>query len=607
MVKISGDYTGTPKQLWQKYHQLFIVILLLLLTWGSRFYYCSEFGLYSDDQYRIPLAMDWTWSEFFQYIGAVPFVLINFEAQGRALHPTLIMSLSFLGEQMGGLQAIYWIGYTIVATNTLLFYFLLKRLTNQPFFTVAAALAFALFPADTTQAFLTHALGVQPALTLLLLAFHLYITGRKVSQGVAYLLNFITLFCYERFFLVFIAAPLLRRQRWDKRLVWELLRHGLILAVMLGGVAIARRLGGEARVSERLREGTLFKMLADMVIGPFVGLSTFISQPIAALGELRLSWLVPLLLAFFAVAFVLRQLPILDRSGHPLQFQSLRLNQEVFQLERRFFFQDIGHWAIVGMVMLVMAYPLTLIGDVTSVSGRGSRVHVAAVIGAAILVACITSMLVFVASTYRKRPLVNWGLAVLFTLLLAFGFTVQKDYRNSWRYQQAMWTDIVRLSPDMTRGTFILIEIDDLKEGKEVATQGYSSRLLDTIYRFPPEWGGVRVTKPKFLSNPDHPTHQPVVYELKQGWYRRITSDPANENILVLDKRKGVPKVDSNNIILLENQNGRFVRRTSLTVEGKIFPLKQNDMNLKVVPFDKGVLYPHLVTDRVDRVRYLKD
>ena len=40
-------------------------------------------------------------------------------------------------------------------------------------FTLIGALVYCLFSADTTQAFITHSLGLQPSLTLLLLAFHI--------------------------------------------------------------------------------------------------------------------------------------------------------------------------------------------------------------------------------------------------------------------------------------------------------------------------------------------------------------------------------------------------------------------------------------------------
>ncbi|HCF27336.1 MAG TPA: hypothetical protein DEV81_09075, partial [Cyanobacteria bacterium UBA11049] len=217
-----------------------VLALFILITWTSRFYYFTQFGIYEDDHYRVPVAMAWNWSEFWQFLSLLPSNLIQMNGQGRMLHPSLIQTFSFLGEQLGGLSAIYLFGFCIVATNTILFYYLLKRLYNQPIFVIAGTLTFALFPADTTQAFLTHALGVQPALMLLLIAFHLYISKRRSFTFLSYLCIFTSLFIYEKFFLVFLAAPLLKQS--PKSLKRELIQHSMLLSGAFIAVAIARRL-----------------------------------------------------------------------------------------------------------------------------------------------------------------------------------------------------------------------------------------------------------------------------------------------------------------------------------------------------------------------------
>ena len=123
-----------------------ILVLLAITTWIAHFWHSASFGLYEDDLGRFAHSMGMTWSEFW---GAL-------QNQGRPLHEGLINLFLLLGFKLGGLPGIYLIGYIILTVNAFLFYGLLKRLSNQQVFVVTGALAFCLFPADTTQALPTH-------------------------------------------------------------------------------------------------------------------------------------------------------------------------------------------------------------------------------------------------------------------------------------------------------------------------------------------------------------------------------------------------------------------------------------------------------------------
>jgi hypothetical protein len=138
--------------------------------------------------------MEMTWSELGRTL--LDLFLMK-QGQGRPLHDGLVYLLSFIGFRLGGLHVLYWIGYAILTVNAFLFYTLLKRLSDQQVFAVTGALAFCLFPAHTVQTWLTIAFAVQPALMLLLIAIHCYLSDRK---KLSYLLIFGSLLCYETFF-----------------------------------------------------------------------------------------------------------------------------------------------------------------------------------------------------------------------------------------------------------------------------------------------------------------------------------------------------------------------------------------------------------------------
>src|SRR3979411_1032409 len=75
--------------------------------------------------------------------------------QGRALVFFLPDLLSFIGDKLGGLAAIYVVGFLVVTLNTFLCYRLLRvRVPVAP--AAVGAAVVCLFPADTTTILLTH-------------------------------------------------------------------------------------------------------------------------------------------------------------------------------------------------------------------------------------------------------------------------------------------------------------------------------------------------------------------------------------------------------------------------------------------------------------------
>ena len=157
-----------------------VLPLLFLVIWIAHFSLSYSFGLYEDDYSHIS---PWMTSEpsILMSILAVNFTVWP---QGRPLHFSFPKLFGYLGFQAAGLQGIYVIAAIILTLNAFLFYLLLKRVGSDTF-ALLGGLAFCLFPADTTRAFLTHAIGYQPSFTFLLIALHLYFSDlRKVSYVV---------------------------------------------------------------------------------------------------------------------------------------------------------------------------------------------------------------------------------------------------------------------------------------------------------------------------------------------------------------------------------------------------------------------------------------
>ena len=568
-----------------------ILVLLAITTWIAHFWHSASFGLYEDDLGRFAGAMGMTWSQVWG-------VLQN---QGRPLHEGPIYLFLFLGFKLGGLHVVYLIGYIILTVNAFLFYGLLKRLSNQQVFVVTGALAFCLFPADTTQALPTHFLGLQPSLTLLLLAFHCYLSGRRKSS---YLVILGTLLCYEAVFPMFLAAPLLKR-KWDSTTIKELFKHALFLGLIIASVFLIRKFTGESRVSN-LDIFSLIKSLRQMLYGPIVSMGTFLYRPIYLLlpnrdlatelknniGEL----LVFLPLCFVSFTWVLSQLKI-DTSRKLLDLKTL-VDGKLCRLEIPNGLKHFAKLSLIGLILLILSYPLALTLPPNLINGRGSRVHFPAVVGASILCACVCSTILLLGWTLGRKRLAAMGLAAFLTLLLGFGLLVQQDYKLAWQYQKAFWSDVVRLCPDVTDGTVIVVEPVGLHNPRQIMAHSWALPVvLEEIYQFPDDW-----------------KIPPRVYRLNPHWQNYIGSDG---NLLHLKKTtEWLPFiqpqhkdliVDSSNVILLDTNNGRMTRRTEpLSIGSQDFILK-DILTSEPSLFEKGSLYDYLINPPdSEPISYLK-
>jgi len=236
------------------------------LFWVARYWFSRYFGFYEDDITIIPSAFKMTFSELMNFITSY---ILQFQGQGRPLHHSFIYLFSWTDWRIAGLWGPYLIGYLITSINIGLFYWLLRKVTDR-LFALIGGISYLLFSADTTQAFLTLSLGLQPSIMLVLLAFHGYLSNWRLS---AYFLAFISLFYYETPFLVFLAAPLLKK-KWDWRLLKEFLFHGLVLGVMLGSDYFLRLKMGEGRLEGLDLHQMLAASVHQMILGPLTALRT---------------------------------------------------------------------------------------------------------------------------------------------------------------------------------------------------------------------------------------------------------------------------------------------------------------------------------------------
>lgn len=575
--------------------QVIIFPVLALVIWIANFWHSGSFGLYEDDWVRISTIVGLNWQQLLEKL------IENTAYQGRPFHDGSIFLFSFLGLKLGELQQTYGIGFALVCTNSWLFYLLLKKLYHHQVFALTGALTFCLFPADTTRDYLTHSLGIQPSLSFLLIALHLYTSKyRKLSYFIASL----CLVAYEPLFTVFFVAPLFNQQ-WDRKLRQELFRHGLILIGVIVFAAILRKIVGENQISH-FGVQSIVLFLVNPIIGAVTSLVMLVYRPIETLFRLNGELWIFCLLLLPCFGLLLNYLPI-NSFGREFSWSEVKKSKLISKIPN--FLAPYTKPIITGLSALVLAYPLTMTSYGFAISGRSTRVHFAAIIGVSILSACLCSAILNFANNPNRKRLAIVGIAVFFTLLLGFGIRVQQDYQLMWQHQRGFWTDLVRLCPDLQADTVIFVEPTGLRDMRQPIpfqeSRGVSDPkqikgiewelpyVLERIYQFPSTWQS-----------------PPKVYRLQSDWQDKILAKQnllhVSAAIMWLSDDEIKREVDSSNVILLETKNGELTRRIApLTIANRTIKFKVLSQS-KSPQFKKTDLYNLLIKNPTEQsVDYL--
>jgi hypothetical protein len=483
----------------------------------------------------------------------------------RPLHDSCIFFFSWLGWHINGLRGVYWIGYILSIANLALFYILVRRVsTRQTAF--LSALAYCLFASDTTRIYLTHSLGLQPFLTLLLLASHAYLSGKR---WLAYILAFIILFGYETPFLVFLGVPLLKT-RWDKKLIKEFFLHAIILGCMLLAVYIVRRIIGEGRLVGL----TTMELIRFPIIQTFKGVLANISVLFYRPSQV-ITQMTPLVRNAIIVSAILLALLML---GY-LYMERIQKDASK-QAFKKFPLPSTLKFCLAGLVMLAASYPISFTLNASFLDGRASRVHAAAIIGVSLIVGCFLDRLFAFIKTSPLRFIIIPGLAIYLAFFVGFAFVVQNEYRLAWTYQKEFWVELLPLVQDAKENEIILIGATDLPETTQIGANTWNvPRVLDQFYIMPPD-----------LVSP------PRVYRLLPDWERSILT-PDGRVDLQITNVAAPPSLygthDPENIIFIEwdPTSDHLIRRT--------VPLVINGTTINILPvrkpwltgLPKGILY----------------
>ena len=506
---------------------LILFLLLAVLAWFTRFLLSSGFGLYEDDLTFIPAAIE---TDFAGIMSMISGYFSSLSQQGRPFMWSWVVLLSHLGWRLGGLQGMYVIAYLVWMMNITLFVLLLNKINPNIFFVAIGGIAYVVFSADTNQAFLFNAFGLQTALTFLLLSLHFYLSNPKF-RWFSYILLGIVILTYETPYWLFLAAPLLTQLK-RKDLLHRIIENTLILTVLFFIVYYLRYISGESRVAGLGFPEMIITPIEHMAIGPFVGLGIYFLRPIIVFQ--RFSFLLGIAAALSS-AIIFIYLIWMQKTKNDSPYKQKIINQ----WRKTRIFSKINRelrLALAGLIMLVFAYPLTILLRAYAISGRETRVHLAAVVGASLIIACVvTSLYRLVLHKILKLILIGF-ISVLFGLNFAFGFLIQQDYVRAWDYQKQFWQEILPLVSDSKDGTAILIEESHLEDVLYIDANTWNlPRILPQLIEFPQDW--------------DRP---PRVFRLIENWQTNIIRNP------------GYFTIDGNNSIAPTRTHGDYLQERAI-------------------------------------------
>jgi hypothetical protein len=514
-----------------RHEALLTCLVIAAVSWIAQFHHLRDFGLYEDDYWFISQAMgkdpSYLVARFEKIFTTLP--------QGRPFGFFLPDLLSWIGDKLGGLQAIYLLGFLLIVLNSFLFSRLLR--TRTPALVAAVGgVAFCLFPADTTKFLLIHDFQLQPSLTFILLASLAYAADRR---PLAYLLSAGSLLAYENGFLAFFALPLLLRP-WRRSTLRELAQHvGLLLGVLVVVVAL-RFLVGEGRATSSVGSVAeiLPRVVGSLVIGPARALAAFGYGPLKSVPFWDAETILLSVGSAIGLAYVFR-----------------RAAASAFDPELR----PILELAGAGAVMLVLGYALAFTHyPPNALVGRGTSVHLGATIGASTLVAAVVWLGMRSLTPRLLAPLLGAYLA----LAVGYQITIARDFIRAWQLERAFWQQVNACCTDFQDGTILIYELDPAaaQETTFISSNSWADALvLDETYRFPSTWAN----PPRLFSLTDWQSRVEVEGDHLRWWVPAASWD---EHWEVLPER---------NVIVLRNVDGgvrRFVG--TVDVAGRELTLK---------------------------------
>lgn len=469
----SREGFGSQFEFLENSHNILTCILVVFFAFVYRFSMFPEFFLYEDDWYfystyynSCPNAISTALGQFTEFL------------QGRPFFFSFTVALSC--SSGGKLWVSYLIGAVIFSVNMLLLFLILRRYFHG-MTAVLAVLLYIIQPWDTTQAYFTHIMSAQLALTFALLGFVLLISRYFILYAVATLFS---LFCYEGAFFAIPGFILIAFIRSGS--VRERVELGLCLGAWLGVLvfySLLRIFLAESRVSISLSGGnfirSLFSRWADLVLNMYNIIYYSISEVLNTIYPSVFTFSLTFCLTFTMFLCLI----YFNRRTAVLPPRRMRVGGVLPRWAELIIFFFLG---------LAVLFPFVLSADIyPSLAGRGGRYYVASAIWFCLFLAIFLSVRTSDASSLK---VVKFGtLVALLYIFGAYAFLVQRQYVEIGAFQLRIYNEVFSKVDDLKDDRDILLIVDDyLKDYGRLAMNRHTW-MLDRMPNALFSVGGVRV------------------------------------------------------------------------------------------------------------------
>jgi hypothetical protein len=426
------------------------IVLLVATVLVGHFALVSQFGLYEDDYWSIAPQLNDRVSDLWGIL------VSNFTTwpTGRPLNHFLPSALSRIGSRFGGLEGAYALAAAWLALNGTLVFLIVRRLMSHEA-AVLAALAYLLYPADSTRILLVHAAHVQGAMTFLLLGVWMWLKGgpfRAASYAVASL----ALLSYETAFIPFLAVPLLRAS--DRRSTirtWVV--HALSCVAIVALDAAIRFSLGDVRASQAVgRMGeSAYRVITSFFLGPWTSGGSLLTAARAAWHHVDA--LAVLGGAVVVGGFAANLDP--DAAGEEPAAEPEPARWPAWLNRARCPGGRLPWWWVLAGAIVVWSasYALTLTNyPPTQTIGRITSTHTASAWPVSLALGAL-----FEGARVRRRRayrLAAGVAAVWLASMVAYHHRLQHGYARSWQVQKRFWGQVMALAPDAGPGWTVIAD-----------------------------------------------------------------------------------------------------------------------------------------------------
>lgn len=444
---------------------------LLLITVAvvlAQFARLPQFGLWEDDHWSVSPYLN----DPVSHLGQAFESTFTQWPTGRPLNHFLPQALSRIGSALGGLEGVYVLAAGWLALNGCLVFLVVRRVLSGAA-ALVAALAYVVFPADTTRILLVHAAHVQGAMTFLLLGLWLWTSGRA-WRVLSYPVASLALLAYESAYLPFLAVPLLwSGGRRATLRIWGV--HLLLCAATIGGDAAIRFSIGDVRATDAVDhpDQTVSRVLSSMVIGPATSGRSMLTSARNGVKHLDAYAVLAASLVALGLLLVLRTEPA---RGQPVASPPGPRWPAWLHREAPDDPSLPWWWLFLGAVVVWCgSYALTVTKfqyPPTQTMGRLTSTHVAAAWPASLALAALFEGL-------RGRGQVGRRLAVAaFALWLAgtVGYThyLQREYVRAWGLAKTFWRQVMNLAPEVGPGWAVIVKGEPATGSRVILSNAWS-------------------------------------------------------------------------------------------------------------------------------------